>query len=79
MQHDTIPTLLFTKLGSVTFISTSCSPCVFLLFFAQIGDGNMTSDNLYISGLPSPAVDEDVLQGLFTGVGFTIVRSRCVG
>merc|ERR1719383_1557765 len=42
------------------------------------GDGNMPSDNLYISGLPSPVVDEDVLQGLFTDMGFTIVRSRVI-
>jgi hypothetical protein len=42
------------------------------------GDGNTPSDNLYISGLPSPAVDEGVLHGLFTDMGFTIVRSRVI-
>ena len=47
--------------------------------YTNTGDSNTPTDNLYISGLPSPAIDEDVLHGLFTNMGFTIVRSRCVG
>lgn len=34
------------------------------------------SDNLFISGLPAPTVDQNQLLGLFTSLGATVVRSR---
>ena len=34
------------------------------------------SDNLYLQGLPSPAVDKQSLDHLFKSIGLTVVRSR---
>merc|ERR1719503_397787 len=36
----------------------------------------LPSDNLYIKGLPSPEVDKDTLNAMFTSLGFTVLRSR---
>jgi len=42
------------------------------------GRDQTESDNLYILGLPSPAVTVDSLHGIFTLLGFTVVRSRVI-
>uniref|UniRef100_A0A7S4SHH4 RRM domain-containing protein n=1 Tax=Alexandrium monilatum TaxID=311494 RepID=A0A7S4SHH4_9DINO len=42
------------------------------------GDGSQPSDNLYISGLPSPAPDQATLDQVFSGLGLTVVRSRVI-
>merc|ERR1740121_1009394 len=40
------------------------------------GDGVTPSDNLYISGLPSPQIDKETLEALFGGLGIGIQRSK---
>ena len=42
------------------------------------GQSGTPSDNLYISGLPSPQIDQASLHEMFTGLGLTVVRSRVI-
>uniref|UniRef100_A0A7S1LJJ4 RRM domain-containing protein n=1 Tax=Alexandrium catenella TaxID=2925 RepID=A0A7S1LJJ4_ALECA len=42
------------------------------------GDGRQPSDNLYISGLPSPAPEAARLRRVFEGLGLTVVRAKVI-
>jgi len=42
----------------------------------QGSSGAEPSDNLFIGGLPSPQVDQASLTSVFSGLGFTVTRSR---
>jgi len=42
------------------------------------GAGNQPSDNLYITGLPSPQVEQATLNNFFSRLQLTVVRSRII-
>eukprot|EP00406_Dinophysis_acuminata_P081937 CAMPEP_0179251120 /NCGR_PEP_ID=MMETSP0797-20121207/21524_1 /TAXON_ID=47934 /ORGANISM="Dinophysis acuminata, Strain DAEP01" /LENGTH=950 /DNA_ID=CAMNT_0020958887 /DNA_START=91 /DNA_END=2940 /DNA_ORIENTATION=- len=56
------------------FPLTSAQPMLLTVKYA--GDGETPSDNLYLAGLPSPAVSQADLTQVFVGLGLTVVRSR---
>merc|ERR1711924_444301 len=61
--------------GSPSWL-TRTSPGVLNLKYA--GAGNQPSDNLYITGLPSPQVEQETLNNLFSGLHLTVVRSKII-
>jgi len=42
------------------------------------GQGGEPSDNLYITGLPSPSVDPQILTNLFNDINLSVVRSKII-
>lgn len=59
-----------------SWASAQATPNVLSLKFA--GQGNVPSDNLYISGLPSPQVEQHTLTNLFNGLNMTVIRSKVI-
>jgi len=71
MHGQRLSTLLAGNFGSNAGGGGVLSVC-------YAGDGQTPTDTVDITGLPSPAVDQDDLVQLFTNAGCTVLRSRII-